>query len=315
MTSSSTAVVANPPVLQEVADGVHAYTQRSGGWCVSNAGIVVGDDGALVVDTLGTQSRALGLVATVDRLCPSPRRVVVNTHFHGDHTFGNHEFGPSAVIIGHERIRAEMAGTGLALTGLWPAVDWGDVRVTLPSITFTDRMTVHIGQYEARLIHPGVAHTTNDVVVWLPAARVLFAGDLVMSGATPFNLMGSVRGSLAALRELALLEPVTVIGGHGPVAGPAVIDRNIAYLEWIERLAAEGSAAGLAPLDVARQSDLGEFADLLDPERIVGNLHRAFAELDTGGSDSDELGRPLDVLAVFEEMVAFNGGEVPTCLA
>lgn len=304
------APAADSVALRDIAPEVYAYVQQPGGWCLSNAGIVVGEDGALVVDTLATERRARELVAQVDRLCPGLRRIVVNTHFHGDHTFGNHLFGPGAVIVGHERIRPEMIETGLALTTLWPDVCWGDVRVTPPTMTFGKRMTVHIGRHEVELRHPGVAHTTNDVVVWLPGERVLFAGDLVMSGATPFVLMGSVRGSLGALRELAALAPRTVVPGHGPVAGPEVIDRNIAYLEWIERLAAEGRAAGRTPLETARETDLGEFAGLLDPERIVGNLHRAYAEL--GGASA---GAPLDVPAVFEEMIAFNGGMTPTCLA
>jgi cyclase len=74
--------------------------------------------------------------------------------------------------------------------------------------------------------------------------------------------------------------------------------------------AADGRAAGLSPLEVAREAGPGVYADLLDPERMVGNLHRAYHEL-AGG----EWGAPLDVAAVFGEMVEFNGGLLPACLA
>lgn len=301
---------ADPPRLVEVAEGVYGYIQLPGGWCVSNAGVIAGPDGALVIDTLATESRAKRLTAAVDALRPGPARTLVNTHHHGDHNFGNHVFGPSALVIGHERARTEMAETGLALTMLWPGLEWGDVRVTLPSVTFTDRLTVHIGQRRAELIHVGPAHTTNDVVVWLPDDEVLFTGDVVLSQATPFTLMGSVRGSLAAVQALSQLGARTVVCGHGPVAGPEVFEQTLAYLRWIEWLAAEGSSCGRTPLELAREADLGEFGDLLDPERIVGNLHRAYAEL-----DSAEQGRPLDVLSIFGEMVAYNNGRLPTCLA
>ncbi|MGH3566949.1 MAG: MBL fold metallo-hydrolase [Pseudonocardia sp.] len=301
---------ADPPRMVEVADDVHAYVQLPGGWCVSNAGVVVSPDGALVIDTLATESRAKRLVEAVDALRPGPTRIVVNTHHHGDHHFGNHAFGPAAVVIAHELARAEMAEAGLTLTSLWPELEWGAIRVRLPSVSFTDRLTLHSGQRRVELIHVGPAHTTNDVVVWLPDDEVLFAGDVLLSGATPFILMGSLRGSLDAVTMLSQLGARTVVCGHGPVAGPEVFEQTLAYLRWIERLAAEGVAHGLHPLELARSTDLHEFGELLDPERIVGNLHRAYAELDDG-----ERGRPLDILTIFGEMIAYNDGRLPTCLA
>lgn len=294
----------------ELADGVYAHVQLPGGWCVSNAGVITGGDGAVVVDTLATERRARRLRAGVDTVAPGPHRVVVNTHHHGDHVFGNHVFGEGVPIIAHENARREMTETGLALTGLWPEVDWGDVRVTPPSITFTDRLTVHIGHRRAELVHLGPAHTTNDVVVWLPEERILFAGDLVLSGAAPFTLMGSVAGSLSVLTRLREFGAETVVCGHGPLAGPEVIDETVHYLRWIQRLAADGAARGLTPLELARTSGNGGFGHLLDGERVVANLHRAYAELEGG-----PLGRPLDVVGIFGEMVEYNDGRLPTCLA
>jgi cyclase len=302
--------VAPSPSMIELAEDIYAYTQPPGGWCLSNAGVIVGPDSALVVDTLATESRARRLREFVDDLCPCPGRMVINTHHHGDHNFGNQVFGPSAIIFAHERARTEMADTGLALTALWPQVEWGKIRVVLPIVTFVDRLTVHVGARRAELIHVGPAHTTNDVVVWLPDERVLFAGDVVLSGATPFNLMGSISGALTAIERLRELGPRTVVSGHGPVTGPEVFDENADYLAWIQQLANQGIEQGITPLQLAREADLTMFDHLLDPERIVGNLHRAYADL-AGGS----VGRPLDVAGVFGEMVEFNEGRLPTCLA
>jgi cyclase len=298
------------PKLIEVAENVYAYTQLPGGWCLSNAGVILGPDGAVVVDTLATERRARRLLETVEGLDPGPARTLVNTHHHGDHTFGNHVFGRAATIVAHDHARPEMAATGLGLTKLWPDVDWGDVRVSLPTVTFPDRITLHVGDRPVELLHVGPAHTTNDIVAWLPDERVLFAGDVVLSESTPFNLMGSVRGGIVAVDKLRDLGAESVVCGHGPVTGPEVFDLTTNYLGWIEELASGGAAKGLTPLEVARETDLGSYGDLLDPERIVGNLHRAYAELGTG-----PLGEPLDVVAVFEQMVAFNDGQLPTCLA
>ncbi|TQM32777.1 MBL fold metallo-hydrolase [Nocardia bhagyanarayanae] len=308
MTATETSAA---PTVTEIADGVYAYTHSRGGWCVSNAGVLAGPDGAVVIDTLATEGRTRALVEFVDGLGAGPARTIVNTHHHGDHNFGNHLFGPAAVVVGHDRIRPEMAETGLALTKLWPNVDWGDVRVTLPGITFSDSVTLHVGERRVELIHLGpAAHTTNDVVAWLPAERVLFAGDLVMSGAAPFCLMGSVSGSIAAVRRLFALGAETVVAGHGPVTGPEIFDQTLRYLRWVQDLAAEGRALGLTPLAIALEADHGEFDGLVDQERLVGNLYRADAELSGG-----PLGEPLDVLSIFDEMVLYNGGQVPACLA
>ncbi|MEU0505723.1 MBL fold metallo-hydrolase [Nocardia sp. NPDC005998] len=311
MTATEPPQVAGDPVVREIADRVYAYTHHRGGWCVSNAGVLAGPDGAVVIDTLATEGRTRALVEFVDGLDIGPARTIVNTHHHGDHNFGNHLFGPAAVVVGHDRIRPEMIETGLALTQLWPQVQWGDVRVTLPSITFSSRITLHIGERRVELIHLGpAAHTTNDVVAWLPEEKVLFAGDLVMSGAAPFCLMGSVSGSITAISRLAALGARTVVSGHGPVTGPEIFDRTLRYLRWVQQLAAEGRSLGLTPLAVALEADHGEFADLVDEERIVGNLYRADAEL-AGGP----IGEPLDVLSIFDEMIVYNHGQVPTCLA
>lgn len=293
--------------LVEVADGVYAYIQPDGGWCLSNAGVIGDGSGTAVVDTAATHARALRLRQAVASLTPHAPDVVINTHHHGDHTFGNQVFaGP---VVAHELARREMAESGLGLTQLWPDVEWGEITLKLPSVTFRDELTLHVGQLRVELIHVGPAHTSNDTVVWIPDRGVLFVGDVAMAGATPFCLMGSVQGSLDALARLRELTPQVVVPGHGPVSGPEVFDRNEAYLRWLQRLAEEGERAGVPPLELARQTDLGEFVGLSDSERLVANLRRAYAERTTL-----PLGAPLDVLRSFEEMVEFHGG-LPACHA
>jgi cyclase len=296
--------------MQEVGDGVFAYVQETGGWCVNNAGVLLEPHRATVIDTAATESRARRLRSALAELTDAPPRLLINTHFHGDHTFGNAVVaGRDAVIVAHERARQEMAEAGLGLTGLWPHVDWGRIDVRLPDVTYRDSLTLHLGDRRAELIHVGPAHTTNDTVVWLPEQQVLFAGDVLMSGCTPFTLMGSVRGSLRAVERLRALGPRTVVGGHGPVCGPEVLDETAAYLEWTLRTARDGLAAGLSPAETAREVGAGPFAEWLDPERIVGNLHRAYAEL-----RGEPEGCALDVVRVFGEMVEHKGS-LPDCFA
>ncbi|WAZ24683.1 MBL fold metallo-hydrolase [Streptomyces cinnabarinus] len=298
--------------LTEVADGVYAHLQPDGGWCLSNAGVVAGPEGLVLVDTAATAARAAALREAVDGLGRGPVRVLVNTHHHGDHTHGNGAFG-GATVVAHARTRAEMVKNGLALTGVWPDVAWGDLSVRLPDLTFTDELTLYQGDREIRLLHLGPAHTNDDVVAWLPEERVLFAGDIAMAGSSPFVLMGSVSGSLAVLARLRALRPRTVVCGHGPVRGPEVLDETEEYLRWIQRVAAEGRAQRLTPLVAAKEAGKGAFSHLTEFERVVGNLHRAYAELDE--REAIASGRTVDVAEAFGEMITYNGGSLPTCHA
>ncbi|MFE9906344.1 MBL fold metallo-hydrolase [Streptomyces achromogenes] len=297
-----------PPYLTEIADDVYAYVQPDGGWCLNNAGLVVADGEALLVDTAATERRALALREAVKSVSPALPRLLVNTHSHGDHTFGNYLF-PEAAVVGHRGTRAEVTQVGLHLTTLWPDVCWGDLKLRPPQVTFEDRLTVHVGGTEVQVLHLGPAHTGSDVVVWLPGQRVLFTGDIVMSGATPFCPMGSVAGSLDAVRALRDLRPRVVVAGHGPVAGEELLDTTEGYFLLLQRLAKDGVAAGATVLDVAREAELGVYGKLLDAERIVPNLHRAYLE-----ERGAERGCPVDMPALFAEMVEFNGG-LPACHA
>jgi cyclase len=311
-TALSAAVRAPFGRLHELGEGIHAFLQPPGGWCLSNAGVITGPDGLILVDTAATRARAEALRTAADGLRRGPVGTVINTHSHGDHVFGNWLFAPPATVIAHELTGPEMVATGLGLQRLWPDVDWGETNLRLPTVTFSRSMALVLGDRVVELHHVGPAHSVNDCVVWIPDARVLFAGDVVLPGCTPFCLMGSIRGSLAALDRLRGLGAETVVGGHGQLSGPDVFDQTERYLRRILELAAAGIAEGSTPLHVARAHGPGEFGELVDSERLVGNLHRAFVEIK---QPDLPLGTEIDVLAVFKEMAEFNGGNMPTCLA
>jgi cyclase len=297
------------PSFHELADGVFAYIQPPGGWCLNNAGLVTGGGTTILVDTAATEARARRLREHVLKVSPHGADLLVNTHHHGDHIFGNAQFAPGATVVAHDQARTEMIEAGLGLRQLWPEVDWGETPLVLPSLTFRDTVTLHAGGLRVQLIHVGPAHTTNDVVAWLPEQRVLFAGDVLMSGTTPFCLMGSIEGSIRAVERLRALGARTIVPGHGAVSGPEILGATERYLRWVQALAREGVAAGRSPLKSAHAADLGEFAELLDTERLVCNLHRAYWEI-----AGQPLGTPIDILPPFQDMVAYHG-RLPACHA
>jgi len=300
-----------PPRLEEVAAGLFAYVQPDGSWWINNTGFIVGDDHVLSIDTCATERRTLAYLDVVERVAGRQPKMLLNTHHHGDHTNGNC-FLPWATIIGHERCREEIIRTGIIdPVGFIEPVEWGALTAAPPFVTFQHRLTVWVGGRPVELHHVNTAaHTTNDVVAWVPDVRVLYTGDLVFNGGTPFVLMGSVAGALEALDRVMEFDAAVIVPGHGPVCTPAEVATVGAYLRFVQRLAEEGYRAGESPLEVARAAELGDFAALTDPERLVGNLHRAYAEC-AGARPGD----PIDLDVAFSDMITFNEGRPLRCLA
>jgi cyclase len=315
--SMESAAAAGPAELVEVADGCLAYIQPDGTWFINNAGAVVGGGEVLLVDTCATERRTRALLdAVAAHSGGSPVATLVNTHVHGDHTNGNSvvvDAYDGVTLVGHPDTRAGIEAAGiLHFDGVWDPVDWGRLRPAAPSVLVDDRLTRTVGDLTVELIaHPGPAHTTSDLVVWVPDRSVLYTGDLVFHQGTPFLLMGSISGTLASLDWLRGFGPdVVLVPGHGPVTDLGVLDEIEGYVRFVQDVAVAGRRAGLGPLEAARAADLGPFAALSDPERLVGNLHRAYAE--QGGAAP---GAPIDLVAALGDMLTYNGGRPLRCVA
>jgi len=310
--SASHETAVGPPRIEEVSAGVFAYIQPDGTWWINNTGFLVGRRGVVSVDACSTVRRTRAYLDAIATVTPAPVRTLVNTHHHGDHTFGNFLFD-GATIVGHEGTRDASLAAGQPFSApFWTDVEWGDVLIEPPFLTFAEGVTLWSDDLRVEVRYVGMpAHTTNDSIVWLPDRGVLFCGDLLFNGGTPFLLQGSVAGAIRVLEEVVRpLEATTIVPGHGPVAGPETIERVLGYLRFVQDAARAGRSAGLTPLQTALELDLGPYADLLDAERIVGNLHRAYAEL-----DGFELGTGVDPAAALTDMVAYNGGRPLSCYA
>lgn len=298
------------PYVDRLADGVYAYVQPDGGWMVNNCGVVVDPAGtAVLVDTTSTERRNRAVLAEVAKVSRGAPRAVVNTHHHPDHTYGNGFLPPQTVVIGHEKCREEVLVAGLEATKVITTPDYGDLVLRPPELTFADRMTLHLEGFPVELEHVGRAHTSNDVVVWLPEQKVLFAGDLAFAGGQPFVLEGSVTGFRSAVARMRELAPQVLAPGHGPVRRGDEVGRLLddldAYLGYVLEVAQASLAEGLTPLEAAQKHKDNPYSGWAETERFVGNLHRAYSELS---------GRPADtritVPSVWPDMVAFHGGPI-----
>jgi glyoxylase-like metal-dependent hydrolase (beta-lactamase superfamily II) len=226
---------------------------------ISNAGFVVTDDGVLVVDALGSPALARELLAEIRRVTAQPVRYVVVTHYHADHIYGLQVFkAAGATILAHaegrdylnsdtasqrlEASRAQLAPWVDAQTQLVAADRWLDAAET----------RLQMGALEVRIEHVGPAHTSEDLVVWLPQRRVLFAGDLFFRGRIPFVGQADSRQWIASLDTLIGHRPRVVIPGHGPVSTDPATDLALTrdYLVFLRRTMAE-AARNLEPFEEA----------------------------------------------------------------
>ncbi len=300
------------PRVEEVSQGVHAYIQPDGTWWINNTGFLVGSRGVVSVDACSTERRTRAYLSAIAQVTPLPVRTLVNTHHHGDHTFGNYLFS-GATIVAHEGTREGVKQWGKPFDApVWTPVEWGDIELEPPFLTYKDEVTLWVDDLRCEVRQVGTAaHTTNDSILHIPERKLLFSGDLLFNGGTPFLLQGSISGAIEVLEHVvAPLGATTIVPGHGPVAGPELVGQVLSYLRFVQNTAREAKSAGLSPLAAAREVDLGEFADLRDAERIAGNLHRAYAELDGAAP-----GARIDVMAAISDMIAYNGGRPLSCFA
>ena len=224
---------------QEVGDRV--FTWRFP-FLDQQIGVVLGGRDVLVVDTRSAPSHAREAAEHLRELTRDPVSIVVDTHWHWDHTFGNSAFRP-APIWGHERAAARLlrdgAKTIVRIAAGIPeiAADLREVVIDPPDRTFADRATVEVGDRLVELSYHGRGHTDNDIVAFVPDAGVLFAGDLLENDATPSFGDGYPLEWADTAERLLPLAVGAVVPGHGTVGDRAFVERQIGEFRSVVALA------------------------------------------------------------------------------
>lgn len=290
--------------LVEVGDGVFAYLQPDGGWGWSNAGLVAGAEGSLLVDTLfDLRLTEEMLVAMAGVTEARPIQTLVNTHANGDHCFGNQLVG-GATVIASAASAAEMAEMGPARLAAMMKTDFGETAnaylrtafgpfdfegIEPPGVdqTFSGHLTVETGGRAAELIEVGPAHTAGDVLVHLPDDGVVFTGDILFIEGTPIIWNGPVANWLDACRRIIDLDCSVIVPGHGPLTDAGGVRAVAGYLGHIAAEATARHEAGMSAIDAARDIELGPYSDWLDWERVVINVDSIYRELDPTHPSAD----------------------------
>jgi glyoxylase-like metal-dependent hydrolase (beta-lactamase superfamily II) len=187
-----------------------------------NTGVIVGDDGVMVIDAQATPLMAREVIRRIRKVTRKPIRYVTLSHYHAVRVLGASAYRAEQVIASQrtlglirERGRQDMASE----IGRFPRLFRGRESIpglTWPTIVFKDEMTVMMGRLEVKIIHPGPGHTGGDTIVWVPSQRVLFSGDLVEYEAGIYTGDAHLEAWPNTLEKLRALKPRALVPGRGP---------------------------------------------------------------------------------------------------
>jgi len=299
--------------LRQIAKDVYACLQEDRGLGYSNSGLV-NRGGGLVVDTFWDLPHTRQLIDLYGGVWKEPAKRVLNTHANGDHCWGNQLFKQSE-ILGHrmcaehfkrenpqmmQALRGAGASADDAVAHLAKALsdwDFSGIELTPPTTLIDDRLDLDLGGIRVQMLYVGPAHTSADIIAFLPDQRVVFTGDVLFRNCTPIGWDGTYDKWIAALDAIVALRPEIVVPGHGPISGIEGPREMKEYLEYVRAESKRFYAQGLSALEASKRIDLGPYAGWTEPERLVFNVERAYREL--RGEPWD---KPVDVAVMFAQV-------------
>jgi glyoxylase-like metal-dependent hydrolase (beta-lactamase superfamily II) len=235
--------------LTQIAENVYAYVDTKNSSkdnsFGANAGVIIGKDGIVVVDTLISAKEAKRFIRDIRAVSRKPIKYVINTHYHLDHVFGNSEFAKlGAVIIAHENNKkameksAEQTLKNITEYGL-TLEDMKGTRLAYPVVTYSDKMEIELGNQKMELIHAPYSHTDGDTLVYLPDKKVLFTGDVLFTGYHPFLAEGNIEQWAKELDDIQSMDVEKIIPGHGPISGKKDLEDMKEYILMFDQKAKE----------------------------------------------------------------------------
>lgn len=277
--AAAAAFAAPGPVTERLADNVYAYI---GGEGTTNSGFVITGKGVILIDSQGPRERAKALKASIREKTGKPVIYIINTHYHGDHTFGNQYF--TGTVVSHEETRRLLISEDVPHRKRFKKFFGEDslkgFRLTLPELTFDERLDLYANGSAISLIHPGIAHTRGDAYVYLPAEQIVFTGDILYKRRLPLLGEGSIKGVIHTLNEILSLRATVFVPGHG---GLATRKDVLEYRQYLTDLMAEVKrlkASGKTKQEVSAEITLPAYKDYLKyNEWLPQNAAAAYREL------------------------------------
>jgi cyclase len=280
--------------LDELAPGVYARLGR--GPVQPNCAFVVGDEGVMLFDSSYSPAAGRAIARDVARVTSKPIATLVLSHHHWDHAWGAQVFGGARVIAhaGARQALRERAAQQLGFLREQPdrPASWMEIppaqlvreldelQISLPVLTYSETLSVWSGDREIQLRHLGPAHTYGDTLLVLPAAGILFGGDVVCNRLIPVVGDGDPFGFVEVLDRVAGLGATTIVPGHGRLAGPRELAAFRACLmalcDEVRAARSDGAADAEAALAAVR---LADFTDWAGHDLLRGSVRRIWEQL------------------------------------
>jgi glyoxylase-like metal-dependent hydrolase (beta-lactamase superfamily II) len=237
--------------IEEVAPGVHVIPDQRVEF-VPNVGIVEGERAVLAIDTAMGHLNGRSILDAARAVAGDRKVFLTTTHFHPEHAFGAKPFEGGVTYVVNESQAEELADKGPEYIEMFSTFGPGlaellkDVELIPPDLAYAGQLRINLGGRVVELLDAGPAHTRGDQLIWLPGERIVFAGDLIENAFFPILPDPDANGVwwLEALDRIAALGPATVVGGHGAVGGPELIEAFREYLELVRDRNAELEAGG-----------------------------------------------------------------------
>ncbi len=301
--------------LTKLADNVYAQIVSPDGNAVSNSGIVILDHSVLVFDTHFTPEAGQALLAAIRSVTAKPVSYVINSHAHADHTHGNQVFANAQLIASSatrrdvlERDLPSLNRTiGIAQSqmeelrrDLSKEADAAQIKrlseqiksredyvqamsrlkIVAPFVTLDDNLKIQDGKQEARILYLGKGHTDGDVVLFLPAQKIVFAGDLFFNDAIPNVQDASVLAWMKTLEEVLKLDADKFVPGHGGVGSRKDVEKFLAYFQELQSLVKEAIERGDSMEQATNEIVMpAKFSSYRFQNFFPSNIQKMFAEL------------------------------------
>ena len=262
----------------------NVYTITAGEGVDSNTTFIITKEGVIVIDTRPTPAEARKVLAEIRKLTTLPIVYTINTHYHGDHTFGNQIFKNSKTIIAHKNVRNRLIESGQEHLSLFktfglPGID--EVEITPPNIIYEKEMEIWLGEYRLQLLYHGKGHTDGDTIIYIDQLRTVITGDLVFNKKIPYMADSYIDDWIASLKYIELLKNETVIPGHGPIGERTTIIAMKHYLMNLRELVLaqlKDNKTLKEAQEIVEPILRKKYKDWKELDWIKGNIERAWLE-------------------------------------
>ena len=254
--------------FEQLSENAYAYTAEGD----PNTGIIIGDDAVLVADAQATPVMAQDVIRRIREITDKPIRYVLLTHYHAVRVLGASAYKADHIIASQdtrdlivERGEQDMKSEIERFPRLFRSVE-SVPGLTWPTLTFKGEMTLWLGKLEVKIMQLGRGHTKGDTVLWLPQQRVLFSGDLVEFGATPYAGDAYFQDWPHTLQAIAALKPAKLVPGRGAaLTTPEQVQRGLDDTRnFVSELYASVKAGAASGKDL--RAIYGEARDTLKPK-------------------------------------------------